>query len=108
MRRIAAVVLTAAPLLGGCVYSPTPTDLVNIDDSPTDVRACLRLGRVGDPVPTMPGFEAALDAMKEATVAIGGTDLLLTRRFRRDWSVVDGVAYRCGAGAPTGVIRVRY
>lgn len=36
-----------------------------------------------------------IDAMKEAAISRGATDLLLTRRFLRDWSYIQGTAYRC-------------
>ena len=108
MRRIVAVALSVAPLLAGC-YTPKPPEPVSFDDSPADIRACRRLGSVSDPIPTGPGLEARLDAMRDATVALGGTDLLLAKRFRRDWSFIEGIAYRCpSARSETTVIRVRY
>jgi hypothetical protein len=44
--------------------------------------------------PSGPGFVYSLNAMRDAALARGATDLLL-RRVRRDWSFVEGVAYRC-------------
>ncbi|MBV9076467.1 MAG: hypothetical protein JO048_03155 [Methylobacteriaceae bacterium] len=36
-----------------------------------------------------------IDAMRLAAHNLGATDLLLVRRTYRDWSYVQGVAYRC-------------
>ena len=77
-----------------CAYRPTPTELVRIDDTPADVRTCRRLGVVSPPVTTGPGFAWNLEAMLQATVALGGTDLLLDRRTP-DWLVTGGIAYDC-------------
>ena len=40
-------------------------------------------------------FSQRLNAMRDAAVALGATDLLLVRRRLRDWSYVEGVAYLC-------------
>lgn len=40
-------------------------------------------------------FAAPLNLMRDAALQLGATDLLLVRRVRRDWSYVEGVAYRC-------------
>ncbi len=77
-----------------CAYRPWPTELVRIVDTPADVRTCRRLGEVSPPVTTTPGFAWNLEAMLQATVALGGTDLLLDRRSH-DWLVVRGVAFDC-------------
>ena len=84
------VVLTAS----ACAYRPVPTELVRIVDTPADVRTCRRLAEVSPPVTTTPGFTWNLEAMLQATVALGGTDLLLDKRSH-DWLVVRGVAYDC-------------
>ena len=88
--------LTAAACLSlsACAYEPTAVERIHIVDSPADIRACTRLGEVGGPVATSPGFKPHLDAMLSATVALGGTDLYL-QRLGRDWSYVRGIAYRC-------------
>ena len=44
--------------------------------------------------PSGPGFEYALEAMRDRALALGATDLYL-RRVNRDWSYVEGVAYFC-------------
>ncbi len=76
-------------------YNPTPEQRIHIVDSPADVRACRRLGEVsGGVLPTSPGFVHHIDAMLTATVALGGTDLLLDRRTP-DWLVTGGIAYDC-------------
>ena len=77
-----------------CAYRPAPTELVRMVDTPADVRTCRRLGEVSPPVTTTPGFAWNLEAMLQATVALGGTDLLLDRRSH-DWLVVRGVAFDC-------------
>ncbi|HEY7385544.1 MAG TPA: hypothetical protein VH743_17930 [Beijerinckiaceae bacterium] len=93
MRKV--FLLAAACLsLSACAYEPTATERIHIVDSPVDIRACARLGEVGGPVATSPGFKPHLDAMLAGTVALGGTDLYLQRQSR-DWSYVRGIAYRC-------------
>ena len=77
-----------------CAYRPVPTELVRIVDTAADVRTCRRLSEVSPPVTTTPGFTWNLEAMLQATVALGGTDLLLDRRSH-DWLVVRGIAYDC-------------
>ena len=84
------IALTAS----ACAYRPTPAELVRIVDTAADVRTCRRLAEVSPPVTTTPGFTWNLSAMLQATVALGGTDLLLDRRTQ-DWLVVRGVAYDC-------------
>lgn len=79
-----------------CAYHPVPTELVKIVDSPADVRVCQRLGEVSPVVPTTPGFGSATQGMLEATVALGGTHLYLQQNSE-DWSLVRGIAYRCGS-----------
>ena len=122
---LTALSALSASLLGACAYVPTPPDPIRIVDSTADVFACRRLGPVGDPVatngtaevifssrtfalraapgavsvpaplaPSGPGFEYSLEAMRDRALALGATDLLL-RRVYRDWSYVQGVAYRC-------------
>ena len=87
-----ALALSAA----ACAYRPSPTEVVRIVDSPIDVTGCTRLGEVSSGnVPTTSGFGAATEAMLQATVALGGTDLLLHKRSH-DWLLVRGIAYRCG------------
>jgi hypothetical protein len=78
------------------------------------VRACTRLGEVSPVTPTTPGthtqvnvgfgvtlgrstFGRATDDMLAATVALGGTHLYL-QQVSQDWSLVRGIAYRCGSG----------
>ena len=50
---------------------------------------------------TVPGFGAATQAMLQATVALGGTDLYLQKRSA-DWLLVRGIAYRCDPGPVAG------
>ena len=100
------VFVTAAVLgLTACstYYNPTPEQRIHIVDSPADVRACRRLGAVSDIVATSPGFVVHVNAMLAGTVALGGTDLLL-RQVSRDWSYVQGVAYRCPFERPTRIV----
>ncbi len=108
---LASLVALAA---SACAYRPEPTELVKIVDSPADVRVCTRLGEVSPVTPTTPGthsqvnvgfgvtlgrstFGRATDDMLQATVALGGTHLYL-QQVSQDWSLVRGIAYRCGSG----------
>ena len=108
---LASLVALAA---SACAYRPEPTELVKIVDSPVDVRACTRLGEVSPVTPTTPGthtqvnvgfgvtlgrstFGRATDDMLQGTVALGGTHLYL-QQVSQDWSLVRGIAYRCGSG----------
>lgn len=124
MRIPLGAAMIGACLLGGCAYHSTPQDRLRIVDSPSEVSRCRSLGTVGEPVRTdgtMPVFLNAqvfggsneaffgsyggqstsdnlaprIDAMKETAISRGATDLLLTRRFLRDWSYIQGTAYRC-------------
>jgi hypothetical protein len=108
---LASLVALAA---SACAYRPEPTELVKIVDSPADVRVCTRLGEVSPVTPTTPGthrphylgfgttlgrstFGYATEDMLQATVALGGTHLYL-QQVSHDWSLVRGIAYRCGSG----------
>jgi hypothetical protein len=123
--RISVVVgLLGAGLLAGCGNFPPPPDPVRLVDSPTDVSGCRSLGPVGEPVRTdgLPppvlnslifagpshaffgGFgggetgdnlAARITVMRDEAFSRGATDLLLTRRILRDWSYIQGTAYRC-------------
>ncbi|HEX2555387.1 MAG TPA: hypothetical protein VHL98_16935 [Microvirga sp.] len=95
--RSALLAVPLALLASACAYRPEPTDQIRIVDSPADVRVCTRLGEVSPTVPTGPTFEDALESMLQNTVALGGTDLYVSQRSR-DWALVRGIAYRCGAG----------
>jgi hypothetical protein len=95
MQRVLLVSLVALAA-SACAYRPEPTELVHIVDSPSDVRVCTRLGEVSPVVPTTPGFGSATQGMLEATVALGGTHLYLQQNSP-DWSLVRGIAYRCGS-----------
>ncbi|MFC4174515.1 hypothetical protein ACFOYU_21085 [Microvirga sp. GCM10011540] len=86
-----------------CAYTPEPREQIRIVDSPADVRVCTRLGEVSPVVPTVPGFESATDAMLDATIALGGTHLYLQKNSA-DWSLVKGIAYRCGPGVRREVV----
>jgi hypothetical protein len=85
----------ALGVVSGCAYRPYPPELVRIVDSVADVRSCRHLGPVSPAVVTVPGFATATEYMLSATLALGGTDLLLSKRSV-DWTFVQGVAYRCG------------
>ena len=108
---LASLVALAA---SACAYRPEPTELVKIVDSPADVRVCTRLGEVSPGTPTTPGtarplyigfgttlgsstFGYATEDMLQSTVALGGTHLYL-QQVSHDWSLVRGIAYRCGSG----------
>ena len=95
--RLALTAASLALLASACAYRPEPTEQIRIVDSPADVRVCTRLGEVSPTVPTGPSFDAALEAMLQNTVALGGTDLYVSQQSR-DWALVRGIAYRCGAG----------
>ncbi len=45
--------------------------------------------------PASDNLAVRLNGMRDAALALGATDLLLTRRRYRDWSYIEGVAYRC-------------
>lgn len=40
-------------------------------------------------------FAYRLNAMRDAALVRGATDLLLVRRRGRDWAYVEGIGYRC-------------
>lgn len=109
LRRLAVVaVILAACGLSACGYVPTPPDPIRYVTSPSEVTLCRRLGSVGiartdgeGPAPfgllgvaittTPPGerigreivgrtFASRLDVMRDEALALGATDLLLSRR----------------------------
>jgi hypothetical protein len=96
------IALTAS----ACAYRPSPEELIHTVDSPADVIGCRRLGEVSPVIPTSPGFGSALDGMQQATVALGGTHLLLEKRSA-DWALTRGIAYRCDAGAVRESVVIR-
>jgi hypothetical protein len=106
MPKILAIPLAAA-LLGGCAYFPTPPEPIHIVviSSRTVAVPAEGSGGSGPAVnfgggipapapPSGPGFEYALEAMRDRALALGATDLYL-RRVKRDWSYVQGIAYSC-------------
>ena len=120
MRTSLLLPLLIAAATAGCVYVPTDPDPIRVVISPVDVAACRSLGSVGrtrtDGVsrggfaeittappavparssePAGPNFGIRLDALEAEALRRGATDLLLRRRILRDWSYVEGVAYRC-------------
>ena len=79
-----------------------PAELVQIVDSPSDVRFCPRLGEVSPGVvPTVPGFGPPLMAMLEAT-SLSGARTSTLQQTTQDWSLVRGIAYRCGPAGSGG------
>lgn len=42
-----------------------------------------------------PNFAVRVETMRDGALALGATDLLLSRRIYHDWSYVEGIAYRC-------------
>lgn len=46
-------------------------------------------------VPVGPNFAVRLNIMRDAALNLRATDLLIRKRYLRDWSYVEGVAYRC-------------
>lgn len=50
---------------------------------------------VGSAGPEGPNLAVRINAMRDAALALGATDLLLSRRRGRDWSYVEGIGYRC-------------
>jgi hypothetical protein len=112
---LASLVALAA---AACSYRPEPTELIHIVDSPADVRVCSPLGVVSPVTPTTPGpnqplyigfgvtlgdstFGYATESMLQAAVGLGATHLYLEKRSA-DWSLVRGIAYRCGPGVRAG------
>lgn len=93
MKRLSLALVTCL-LAAGCTYRPAPTDPVRIVDTPADLRVCKRLADISGQVATTGGFGGVTRGMLEATVAVGGTDLLPIPVYN-DWSVVRAAAYRC-------------
>ncbi len=42
-----------------------------------------------------PNFAVRVEVMRDQALTLGASDLLLSRRIYRDWSYVEGIAYRC-------------
>lgn len=45
--------------------------------------------------PASSNLAVKLEPLRDEALRRGATDLLLVRKGRRDWSLVEGVAYRC-------------
>jgi hypothetical protein len=45
-------------------------------------------------------FAVRIEPLRDEALRRGATDLLLVRRIKRDWSYVEGRAYRCRDGQP--------
>ncbi len=50
--------------------------------------------------PEADNFAVRIQPLRDEALRRGATDLLLVRRIKRDWSYVEGVAYRCPHGGP--------
>ena len=61
---------------------------------PADIPEATPFGGFGTQ-PESTNFAVALEPLRDEALRRGATDLLLLRRTRRDWSYVDGIAYRC-------------
>ncbi len=95
--------------LGAC--SAIPTEPVRVNEGVADLTTCRRIGSLGEPVRADPGaaavglrgpvpgpqgtLDASIAGWRQAAVAAGATDILLTKRFYRDWSYVEPVGYVC-------------
>lgn len=125
MRLSHGLALLGAGLVSGCVYTPVPREQIRLVDSPAEVSRCTSLGTLGEPVrtdgkqpllfnslvtpplpsssflgayetdPSRPDLAGQIDAMRDTALSRGANTLLLTRRILRDWSYVQGTAYRC-------------
>jgi hypothetical protein len=51
-------------------------------------------------LPEADSFAVRLEPLRDEALRRGATDLLLVRRIKRDWSYVEGIAYRCPYGEP--------
>lgn len=88
--------------LGAVGYSRTDgVGPYRFSDLTVPVLAYPRPGDQPNPLPIPngeirgPNFAVTLEVMRDSALALGASDLLLTRRFYRDWSYVSGTAYRC-------------
>jgi hypothetical protein len=78
------------PYLYGALTTPVPA---------TSPAAAAPFGGWGVP-PDADNFAVRLQPLRDEALRRGATDLLLVRRIRRDWSYVEGIAYRCRTGGP--------
>lgn len=82
----------------GIVSDPVPTngtEPVVLASRTYAVRAAPGAVSIPAPAPPSgPGFNYAYEAMRDAALRLGATDLLL-KQVHRDWSYVQGVAYLC-------------
>ncbi|MDB5557442.1 MAG: hypothetical protein JWQ36_376 [Enterovirga sp.] len=51
-------------------------------------------------LPEADNFAVRIEPLRDEALRRGATHLLLVRRIKRDWSWVEGVAYRCRTGQP--------
>jgi hypothetical protein len=50
--------------------------------------------------PEADNFAVRIQPLRDEALRRGATDLLLVRRIKRDWSYVEGIAYRCSQHGP--------
>lgn len=86
--------------LGPVGYSRTDgVGPYRFSDRTIAVLAYPRPSDVAHPIPRGeilgPNFAVTLEVMRDSALALGASDLLLSRRIYRDWSYVAGTAYRC-------------
>ena len=88
-RRLGSVGVTrtdgTAPFSYGDVTVAVPTNSLTSHDART-----LAARQIGGNT-----FAVRLNLMRDAALNLGASDLLLSRRIYRDWSFVEGIAYRC-------------
>jgi hypothetical protein len=78
------------PYLYGALTTPVPA---------TSPAALAPYGGFGVQ-PEADNFAVRLQPLRDEALMRGATDLLLVRRIKRDWSYVEGHAYRCREGSP--------
>ncbi|WP_375460956.1 hypothetical protein [uncultured Enterovirga sp.] len=92
-RRLGNVGLARTDGVGEMDYSELTAILPN-DGSYGRGYGLARGGYGGAEIPG-PHFAVRLNTMRDAAVTLGATDLYLKKRIYRDYSYVEGLAYRC-------------
>ena len=94
-RRLGSVGIARTDGVGPFDYSVI-TVVEPEDGQPHAEPLAAALGWSGREIPG-PNFAVRLNVMRDSALALGATDLLLSRRFYHDYSYVEGIAYDCNA-----------
>ncbi|MDB5592018.1 hypothetical protein [Enterovirga sp.] len=93
-RRLGSTGFTRTDGVGPFSYSDITVVVPNEGQRGRPIRPGLAHALAGHEI-LGPNFAVRLNVMRDAALGLGASDLFLRRRLYRDYSYVEGVAYRC-------------